>query len=151
MGKLVSKQLRDSCGYETCRQMTCGLRILESISMTYDKAMGNLLSRQMDAHLVERFGYLPKRFGYDSLDRLISVKMGAVKTAEVRYAPNGNILFKTGVGDISYGDGIHPHAVTEVENANGAIQGDALNTVFNDFGKIRMIEDEGKGLRMFCA
>ena len=46
------------------------------------------------------------------------------------------------------GDGMRPHAVTEVENADGAIPGDALNTVFNDFGKIQMIEDEGKGLRM---
>ena len=148
MGKLVSRQLRDSCGYESCRQVACGSRILESLSMTYDKATGNLLSRQKDAHQMDRLGYLPERFGYDSLDRLVSVKTGAVKTAEVRYAPNGNILFKTGVGDISYGDDMRPHAVTEVENADGTIPGDALNTVFNDFGKIQMIEDEGKGLRM---
>ena len=148
MGRLVSRQLRDSCGYESCRQVACGSRILESLSMTYDKATGNLLSRQKDAYQMDRLGYLPERFGYDSLDRLVSVKTGAVKTAEVRYAPNGNILFKTGVGDISYGDDMRPHAVTEVENANGAIPGDALNTVFNDFGKIQMIEDEGKGLRM---
>lgn len=38
--------------------------------------------------------------------------------------------------------------MTEVENADRKIQGDALATSFNDFGKSQLIEDAGKGLRM---
>ncbi|MFC2636947.1 hypothetical protein [Prevotella histicola] len=38
--------------------------------------------------------------------------------------------------------------MTEVENADGKTPGDALNTSFNDFGKIQLIEDTGKNLRM---
>jgi len=38
--------------------------------------------------------------------------------------------------------------VTEVENADGKIPDDALATSFNDFGKIQLIEDAGKSLRM---
>ena len=47
-----------------------------------------------------------------------------------------------------YDKNTRPHAVAEVENADGSIPGDALNTSFNDFGKIQLIEDVGKGLRM---
>ena len=87
-------------------------------------------------------------FGYDNLDRLVSVKSGAAETMKISYAPNGNILFKTGVGNFSYDKNVRPHAVTEVENADGKIPGDALTTSFNDFGKIQLIEDAGKSLRM---
>ena len=57
-------------------------------------------------------------------------------------------LFKTGVGNFSYDKDVRPHAVTEVENTDGKIPGDALTTSFNDFGKIELIEDAGKNLRM---
>ena len=87
-------------------------------------------------------------FGYDNLYRLVSVKSGAAETMKISYAPNGNILFKTGMGNFSYDKNVRPHAVTEVENADGKIAGDALTTSFNDFGKIQLIEDAGKSLRM---
>jgi len=48
----------------------------------------------------------------------------------------------------SYDKNVRPHAVTEVKNADGKIPGDVLATFFNDFGKIQLIEDAGKGLRM---
>ena len=38
--------------------------------------------------------------------------------------------------------------MTEVENTDGKIPGDALTTSFNDFEKIQLIEDAGKSLRM---
>ena len=61
------------------------------------------------------------------------------------------ILFKTGVGNFSYDKNVRPHAVTEVENADGKIPGEALTTSFNDFGKIELIDDAGKNLRMYIA
>ena len=112
-------------------------RVLE----TYDGATDNLLSRKRNNDPQESFGY-------DNLDRLVSVKSGAAETMKISYAPNGNILFKTGVGNFSYDKNVRPHAVTEVENTDGKIPGDALTTSFNDFGKIQLIEDAGKSLRM---
>ena len=83
--------------------------------------------------------------------RLVSVKRGDDETMRVSYAPNGNILFKTGVGNFSYDKDVRPHAVTEVENADGKIPGEMLTTSFNDFGKIEFIDDAGKNLRMDIA
>ena len=51
-------------------------------------------------------------------------------------------------GSFSYDKNVRPHAVTEVENTDGKIPGDALTTSFNDFGKIQLIEDADKSLRM---
>ncbi|MDD4535252.1 MAG: RHS repeat-associated core domain-containing protein, partial [Prevotella sp.] len=55
------------------------------------------------------------------------------------------------MGNFSYDKNVRPHAVTEVENVDGKIPGDALATSFNDFGKIQLIEDAGKNLRMNFA
>lgn len=101
----------------------------------------NLLSRKRNNDPQESFGY-------DNLDRLVSVKSRAAETMKISNAPNGNILFKTRVGNFSYDKNVRPHAVTEVENTDGKIPGDALTTSFNDFGKIQLIEDAGKSLRM---
>ena len=118
--------------------------VLKTFDETFDGATDNLLSRRRNNNLQETFGY-------DNLDRLVSVKSGADETMKISYAPNGNILFKTGVGNFSYDQNVRPHAVTEVENADGQIPGDALNTSFNDFGKVELIEDAGKNLRMDFA
>ena len=144
MGKLTAMQTRDSRGYESNVKIMRGTSVLESFDETYDGATDNLLSRRRNNNPQETFGY-------DNLDRLVSVKNGAAETMKISYAPNGNILFKTGVGNFSYAEHVRPHAVTEVENADGQIPGDALNTSFNDFGKIELIEDAGKNLRMDFA
>ena len=141
MGKLTATQTRDARGYESNCRITRGSSILENFDEAYDGATDNLLSRKRNNEAGETFSY-------DNLDRLVSVKNGATETMKINYAPNGNILFKTGVGNFSYDKDVRPHAVTEVDNSSGEIPGDALNTSFNDFGKIEMIEDAGKSLRM---
>ena len=144
MGKLTTTLTRDARGYESNRRITRGSSILENFDETYDGATGNLLSRKRNNEPLEYFGY-------DNMDRLVSVKRGDDETMRVSYAPNGNILFKTGVGNFSYDKDVCPHAVTEVENADGKIPGEALTTSFNDFGKIELIDDAGKNLRMYIA
>ena len=141
MGKLTSTQTRDARGYEINKKVICGTRLLENFDETYDGATGNLLSRKRNSSPQESFGY-------DNLERLVSVKSGDAETMRVSYALNGNILFKTGVGNFSYDRNVRPHAVAEVENTDGKIPTEALNTSFNDFGKIQLIEDAGKNLRM---
>ena len=115
--------------------------VLERFDEIFDGATDNLLSCRRNNNPQESFGY-------DNLDRLVSVKNGAAETMKISYAPNGNIFFKTGVGNFSYDEHVRPHAVTEVENTDGKIPGDALTTSFNDLGKIHLIEDAGKNLRM---
>ena len=144
MGKLTTTLTRDARGYESNRRIARSSSILENFDESYDGATDNLLSRNRNNGPQETFGY-------DNLDRLVSVKSGTVETMKINYASNGNILFKTGVGNFSYDKTTRPHAVTEVENADGKIPGDALNTSFNDFGKIQLIEDAGKILRMDFA
>ena len=141
MGKLTAMQTRDARGYESNVKIMRGTSVLESFDETFDGATDNLLSRRRNNNPQEFFGY-------DNLDRLVSVKSGATETMKISYAPNGNILFKTGVGNFCYDKNVRPHAVTEVENTDGKIPGDALTTSFNDFGKIQLIEDAGKSLRM---
>ena len=144
MGKLTTTLTRDARGYESNRRITHGLSMLENFDESYDGATDNLLSRKRNNEPLEYFGY-------DNMDRLVSVKRGDDETMRVSYAPNGNILFKTGVGNFSYDKDVCPHAVTEVENADGKIPGEALTTSFNDFGKIELIDDAGKNLRMDIA
>ena len=141
MGKLTATHTRDSRGYESNRQIAHGSSILENFDESYDGATDNLLSRKRNDNLQETFGY-------DNLDRLVSVKNGTTETMKLSYAPNGNILFKTGVGNFAYDNDVRPHAVAEVENVDGTIPDDALATSFNDFGKVQLIEDAGKDLRM---
>ena len=52
------------------------------------------------------------------------------------------------MGNYSYEETNRPHAVAEVDNTDGKISSDVLTTTFNDFGKIQLIADEGKRLRM---
>ena len=141
MGKLISVQTHDARGYESGRKFIHSAKIIESFDESYDGATDNLLSRRRNNNPQESFGY-------DNLDRLVSVKSGAAETMKISYAPNGNILFKTGVGNYTYDKNVRPHAVAEVENTDGKIPTEALNTSFNDFGKIQLIEDAGKNLRM---
>ena len=141
MGKLTAILTRDTRGYESNCRIVHGSSVLENFDESYDGTTDNLLLRKRNSNPLETFGY-------DNLDRLVSVKSGEAETMKISYAPNGNILFKTGVGNFSYDKNIRPHVVAEVENADGKILGDALNTSFNDFGKIQLIEDAGKNLRM---
>ena len=141
MGLLTATHTRDTRGYESNRRITRGSVVLENYDASYDGQTDNLLSRRRNSAPLETFGY-------DALDRLVSVKSGTTSTMNISYAPNGNILSKTGVGSYSYNESSHPHAVIEVANSNGDIAGDALTTSFNDFGKIQLIVDAGKNLRM---
>lgn len=108
-----------------------------TLSYEYDNLTGNVLSREgmYSEH---------ENFIYDDLDRLITVTQNGKEVLNVKYADNGNIIDKTGVGKYEYG--LKPHAVVSVENVNGTIPSATMTTVFNDFGKIRNIQD-GNTLR----
>lgn len=57
------------------------------------------------------------RGGYDTLNRLTQVETylnGVASTENIAYNALGNITSKTGVGNYTYGDPLHKHAVTAV-------------------------------------
>ncbi len=139
LGKLVSTSVRDKDGFETNLKLTNGNSTLEDFTSEYDKATGNLLSRRRNNSPKEEFGY-------DNLDRLISYKPSQGGMMKIDYAPNGNVLFKTDVGNYNYDANIRPHAVAEVDNPIGTIPSDPLTTTYNTFGKIDVIADSVKGL-----
>lgn len=140
LDRLCLVQTNDSRGFERQRELHRGQTVLESITLEHDGATGNLLSRQ-------RGGGATESFGYDDLDRLTSVKQDGRETLSVTYAPNGNILSKTGVGAFTYDTATRPHAVTEVENTDGQIPTSDLLTTFGDLNKIETVEDTERGLR----
>lgn len=139
LGKLVSTRVRDKDGFETNLKLTNGNSTLEDFTSEYDKATGNLSSRRKNNSSKEEFGY-------DNLDRLISYKPSQGGMMKTDYAPNGNVLFKTGVGNYSYDASARPHAVTEVDNPIAAIPSNPLTTTYNEYGKVDVITDSVKGL-----
>ena len=77
-------------------------------------------------------------FGYDALDRLTTVSDNN-PTRQITYAPNGNITFQTGIGNYYYESTTKPHAVTGVDNTDGAIPLTSLLTLPTSFNKISTI------------
>jgi RHS repeat-associated protein len=89
----------------------------------------------MESRLGTNIGY--EHFNYDNLDRLTQVSSSHTTTFE--YAPNGNLLFKTGMGRYTYGTTM-PHAVREVENTGALLPRTLVTTHFNHLGKVDRIE-----------
>ncbi|MCG8314750.1 MAG: FG-GAP-like repeat-containing protein [Pseudomonadales bacterium] len=91
--------------------------------MTYDfDYMGNL-SKRVDLH---DNGNITEDFTYDSLNRLATYNINSPLLNQsdfiVTYQPNGNIKYKPGIGDYSYGstcNGVKagPHAVSRIVGA----------------------------------
>ncbi|MDC0682432.1 RHS repeat-associated core domain-containing protein [Sorangium atrum] len=73
------------------------------------------LTRRTDALQPEN---TTERFRYDSLHRLTCAYFSDLESASAPcalrygYHPNGNLSFKSDVGDLSYDDPLHPHAIT---------------------------------------
>ncbi len=131
----------DARGYENGIKLLHGATTIESFDENYEGATGNLLSRKRNSSDTETFSY-------DNLDRLISVKSGQTETMKISYGTNGNILYKTGVGNYSYSETGKPHAVVSVENADGKISGSPQTVRYNAFGKAETIEDEDSNCKM---
>ncbi|WP_437744455.1 hypothetical protein WMF39_05270 [Sorangium sp. So ce1504] len=73
------------------------------------------LTRRTDALQPEN---TTERFRYDPIHRLTCAYFGDLESATAPcalrydYHPNGNLTFKSDVGDLSYDDPLHPHAIT---------------------------------------
>ncbi len=109
--------------------------ILDNMSYTYDNGTGNLASRSR--------GIYTESFSYDDADRLLTVTSNRSETyAEgwydgvMIYDDNGNVTYKTGIGDYGY-TSAKPHALTVIDNVEDGVSGlGQLVTAFNEDGKI---------------
>ena len=117
--------------YHSSRHGSTNIR---DMSFEFDAATGNLTSRS------GMFGSQTETFGYDDLHRLTSVSGGSEMT--MNYSPSGNIIYKTGLGEYTYGEhGAGQHAVTRVASYTGsALQ---QNVVFNDINRPGTISQGG--------
>ncbi len=136
LNKYTTSCTLDSRGFKSDIVLKNGNTVLDQFKMNYDGATGNLLSRTHNS--------LPEEtFGYDNLDRLVSVKVGTQETMHIKYADNGNITSKTGIGQYYY-NAERPHAVSSVDNTDNLISTQACTTQFNELNKISSIQENGK-------
>ncbi len=118
----------DNDGYPT-RQYYKKNGIKDDIYYTWDKLTGNLTSRTING--------VTENFTYDELDRLVEV--GGISPLTITYANNGNIQSRSDVGGYTYNPADKPHAVREVDNANGMIASDDVWTSFAPNGKLEQV------------
>ena len=147
MGQLVSVDSCDEKGYETARKVMCGDLCLDCVEMGYDYSTGNIIQRKRNGQGLETFVY-------DDLDRLISIrrKLTGIPSNRVKryaltnmeYSANGNIEFKTGIGNYDY-ESEKPHAVTSVDETGWSKALKMMSTPYNVYGKIKSVHDSASG------
>ena len=101
---------------------------------TFNGSTGNLTSRTGMLSQTETFGY-------DNVDRLVSIQHGSTTAMTLTYGANGNITSKTGIGTYSYGT--KPHAVTNVTNSSSLIDTDSQSITYTAFDKAASITQNG--------
>lgn len=118
--------------------------VLDSIGYIYQGKSVNLKSRTRNG--------LTENFSFDNVDRLVSVESsGNVPNnnywfnGKVEYKDNGNIAYKTGIGNYDY-TSAKPHAVSEIQNIENGLIDTELITSFNDEGKIESISQSVDGI-----
>lgn len=110
---------------------------MHSMTFSLQEGTGNLLQRTGMRSATETFSY-------DNLDRLTQVSVGGVTQQTLTYSYNGNITNKTGIGSLYYGSAtVRPHAVTAVDNTQSSISSATQQVVYNAFGKVQAISDNG--------
>lgn len=110
------------------------LKISKNISLVYDAATGNLVSRRQCDN--------PTRvYAYDSMHRLVSVTSGGNEILSMEYSGDGNITYKSDVGDYDYLS-TRPHAVTRISNPAPDVPVATQTVTYGDLGKISSIEED---------
>lgn len=141
LGDFYSTRNLDSRGYEKNVSISKGNITLDNFNEEYDDLTGDLLSRQRNNDEKESFEY-------DNLDRLVSARRGTTEIMKIEYADNGNIKYKTGIGNYNYNENVQPHAVKSVDNAEKIITSATLETEFNDLNRIDYISDKSSNSEM---
>lgn len=115
---------------------------LHTMTFTHNAVTGNL---------TQRTGMISdgEVFTYDNDDRLIRHQDVGSHYLDniVQYGQDGNIEFKTGLGNFGYPPGGKPHGVANVANTNGLLFSDGQQITYNDFGKASVLASDHGGIR----
>lgn len=125
---------RDVKGFLSSVTLSEGNNTINHFTYTHDYLTDNLLSRT---------GMLSQQenFGYDNLDRLTDVTVGNTTQMSIVYGNNGNITFKTGLGNYYYNSNIRPHAVTGIQYSSGLPSSATQQITYNALGKVATISE----------
>lgn len=85
-------------------------------------------------------------FTYDAIDRLKEVDLNGQTTLSMNYSSNGNIRYKSDIGNYTYHAGMR-NAVLEVDNFNSAIETTRQNIEFNAQHDPEVIIENNQELR----
>ncbi len=123
-GFIDSQYIRDEANNRLTRIKTGSAPLgteIQNYAYQWD-AVGNLLERK-DKNQSGAVGSLVENFYYDALNRLGQITLNGVKTLEISYAPNGNILSKSDIGtNYTYEqNNTMPHAVTSITGGPQAL------------------------------
>ena len=118
-------------------------QLLQNLALGYDEN-GNV------DRLTDALQGLTERYSYDALDRLHVTEISELSfRRDFGYAPNGNLIWKDDVGQLSYDPGHQPHAVREAagftyeydNNGNQTVRpdayGDPMSLSYTPFHKPR--------------
>ncbi len=113
------------------------------ISMNGTSDAAGVMLPPMDSQL-----YKVETFEYDSSDRLTKITEagpdGAKEPTVIRYEDNGNISYKSGVGEYGYSDE-RPHAVTELDYPEGDMTESEQSIVYNRDGNLDQVIQRTNG------
>lgn len=104
-----------------------------SWEFTFDPLNCNLISRW------DKKKNLKETFGYDAYDRLKDVTLGTTGTLHLDYSTNGNITYKSDLGNYKY-DPAHPEAVAKLDNLTGAMSTVTQVPSWNGNNKVETIK-----------
>lgn len=119
--------------YDAARQLPSSVQVKRGTTSLYDLRYSyDAKNRIVRTQSTTRPAY-QATYGYDDLDRLLSIAGGQSQT--FTYNAVGNMLSNSAVGSYSYGDATHKHAVTAagamrfVYDANGNMTSGAGRTI----------------------
>ncbi|MCL2651433.1 MAG: polymorphic toxin type 23 domain-containing protein [Candidatus Azobacteroides sp.] len=118
-------------------------KVITGISEMYysfDANTGNLKYRQ-EKHDNK---FLQEYFEYDKLNRLRGWKSspGGNPAYETSYLPNGNIDYKTGIGEYKYNGTNRPHALDSIINLEGYAPSFRQSVRYNVYNKVQSISED---------
>ncbi len=108
--------------------------VIQNVLYDYDRKYN--LIRRNDLRMPE------ETFKYDNTDRLIQVEVHNVLAEKIEYGINGNIEFKTGVGEYLY-NSTRPHAMSGIRNPQAGVSSIEQRLEYNAFNKVTLVEQGG--------
>ncbi|MBR6278937.1 MAG: VCBS repeat-containing protein [Bacteroidales bacterium] len=129
-GKYLKTQTSDVYGYPVPTKLSYDGMPLKEMTYGFNIKTGNLVRRS--GMFLE-----PETFDYDHADRLTKISKGQEIT-EIEYAENGNITFKSGLGNYEYFRK-RPHALESVENTDTIIKNPLQEVEYTPFNKFETL------------